>query len=204
MFNRTASTPINLEAQAALLTGPTTDFAAQAAEQAAGLASDAKKARKYTALSAQFAEHQRELQKLSTRFDRLQKTSPGRGFPWSLLLLVGGAYALYRSNETVRTQVKGVLSKVMPNQKDGQGQETQNQGTSPAPVGTSMPTVNAGMTPGGSGNDVYGMGGASSPDTSALGSATAGNLGGTAPTPSMGNQSVSTDINSKNNDKLDS
>lgn len=196
MFNRTTNTVTDLEAQAAALTGPATDFARHAADQAADLAFDAKKARKYSALSAEFAEHQREIQKLAGRIEHLQKTSRGGGFPWTLLLLLGGAYALYRSNETVRTQVNGLLSRVMPSQQD-----EQTQGSPQAPKSTSVPTVNADMTPGGSGNEAFGMAGTPSTGTPASESSNTTNLGGTAPTASLGNSNTSTNVDNKNNGK---
>lgn len=119
MFNRKSSYDTDYESQSSELTP----------DYASTLNLDSKKARKYADLSVEFAEHQQELRRLRERMNNLQNASRGGGIPWNLLILLGGAYLLYRSNDTVRTQVKGVVSRVMPGNEDTQTPSTTSMGT---------------------------------------------------------------------------
>ena len=73
-------------------------------------------ARQQAALTTQMAEQVGELQALRRDVDILQWQRPSKkkGFPWGLLLLAGGVYALYRSNPEVRDRINGVLKRVNP------------------------------------------------------------------------------------------
>lgn len=66
------------------------------------------------ATAAALAQQQKDLHRLEAQMERLSQRRSGGGFPWGLLLLGGGAYALYRSNPTVREQVQGLLKRVNP------------------------------------------------------------------------------------------
>lgn len=66
------------------------------------------------ATAATLAQQQKDLHRLEAQVERLSQRRSGGGFPWGLLLLAGGAYALYRSNPTVREQVQGLLKRVNP------------------------------------------------------------------------------------------
>lgn len=71
-------------------------------------------------LTAQGAELARQGAQLSSlredlgRLERAQDRQASGGFPWGLVLLAGGAYALYRSNPSVRAQVDGALRRLNP------------------------------------------------------------------------------------------
>jgi hypothetical protein len=66
------------------------------------------------ATAATLAAQQKDLHRLEAQVERLGQRRSGGGFPWGLLLLAGGAYALYRSNPTVREQVQGLMKRVNP------------------------------------------------------------------------------------------
>lgn len=66
------------------------------------------------ATTAALAGQQKDLHRLEAQVERLSQRRSGGGFPWGLLLLAGGAYALYRSNPTVREQVEGLMKRVNP------------------------------------------------------------------------------------------
>lgn len=70
-----------------------------------------KQQQKITAL---LADQQKELKEIRQELQRVGKQRGGGGFPWTLLLLAGGAYALYRTNPGVRDQIDGLLGKVDP------------------------------------------------------------------------------------------
>lgn len=55
-----------------------------------------------------------ELQNIREELAGLRKQRASGGFPWGLVLLAGGAYALYRSNAGVREQIDGLLKRVSP------------------------------------------------------------------------------------------
>ncbi|GAA5515037.1 hypothetical protein Dcar01_03801 [Deinococcus carri] len=66
-------------------------------------------------LAATVARQQKELHRLEAQVERLsQRSASGGGFPWGLVLLAGGVYALYRSNPSFRDQVQGLLRRVNP------------------------------------------------------------------------------------------
>lgn len=65
--------------------------------------------------AAMLLEQQKELKEVRHELKKLRKQrKSGGGFPWTLLLLAGGAYALYRSNPGVRDQIDGLLGRVDP------------------------------------------------------------------------------------------
>ncbi|QLG13361.1 YtxH domain-containing protein (plasmid) [Deinococcus sp. D7000] len=55
-----------------------------------------------------------ELQNIRQELAGLRKQRSSGGFPWGLVLLAGGVYALYRSNTGVRDQINGLLKRVSP------------------------------------------------------------------------------------------
>lgn len=55
-----------------------------------------------------------ELENIREELAGLRKQRSSGGFPWGLVLLAGGAYALYRSNAGVRDQINGLLKRVNP------------------------------------------------------------------------------------------
>jgi len=73
------------------------------------------------ALSAKVTKHlarqEHRLDLLETRVKDLASRRQGGGFPWLLLLIVGGAYALYRTNPSVQDQVKNLLGQADPGVK---------------------------------------------------------------------------------------
>ncbi|WP_022802369.1 hypothetical protein [Deinococcus ficus] len=59
------------------------------------------------------AQNQKELQHLHQDLvDLREQRSSGGHFPWTWLILAGGAYALYHSNPAVREQVQGLLDRM--------------------------------------------------------------------------------------------
>lgn len=66
-------------------------------------------------LATTVARQQKELHRLEAQVERLSRRSTsGGGFPWGLVLLAGGVYALYRSNPSFRDQLQGLLRRVNP------------------------------------------------------------------------------------------
>lgn len=65
-------------------------------------------------MTALLAEQQSELKEIRQDLQKLRKERNSGGFPWGLVLLVGGAYALYRSNSGIRDQIDGLLGRVDP------------------------------------------------------------------------------------------
>ncbi|CAM3749002.1 hypothetical protein, partial [Deinococcus frigens] len=69
-------------------------------------------------MSALLADQQKDLKDIRQELQKVRKQrSSGGGFPWMLVLLAGGAYALYRSNPGVRDQIDGLLVRVDPGVK---------------------------------------------------------------------------------------
>ncbi|CAM3731248.1 YtxH domain-containing protein [Deinococcus saxicola] len=69
-------------------------------------------------MSVLLADQQKDLKDIRQELQKVRKQrSSGGGFPWTLVLLVGGAYALYRSNAGIRDQIDGLLGKVDPGVK---------------------------------------------------------------------------------------
>lgn len=80
-----------------------------------GLAQAARAlAREQATTTALLARQHKELQQLRRDVEALRKQNRGGGFPWGLVLLAGGAYALYRSNSSVRDQVQGLFQRLDP------------------------------------------------------------------------------------------
>lgn len=69
--------------------------------------------REQAATTALLTRQQKELQQLRREVAALGKQRGG-GFPWGLVLLAGGAYALYRYSPSVRDQVQGLLNRLDP------------------------------------------------------------------------------------------
>lgn len=59
-------------------------------------------------------EQQGELKALRQDVARLSRARSGGGFPWGLLLLAGGAYALYRFSPEVHHRVNSLLGQADP------------------------------------------------------------------------------------------
>ncbi|WP_019588220.1 hypothetical protein [Deinococcus apachensis] len=80
---------------------------------------DGRAVRELARAAAALAEQQKEIGKqraalleLQRELAELKTARSGRGFPWGLLLLAGGAYTLYRTNPAVRNQVQELAQKV--------------------------------------------------------------------------------------------
>lgn len=65
-------------------------------------------------MTALLAEQQKELKDIRQELQKVRKQRDSGGFPWGLVLLAGGAYALYRSNAGVREQIDSLLGRVDP------------------------------------------------------------------------------------------
>jgi len=93
----------------------TVQDSAQRLEGRAALSAGKAMVREQAKMAAMLMEQQKELKEVSLELKKLRKQrKSGGGFPWTLLLLAGGAYALYRSNAGVRDQIDGLLGKVDP------------------------------------------------------------------------------------------
>ncbi|MDV6375880.1 YtxH domain-containing protein [Deinococcus arenicola] len=66
---------------------------------------------------ALLADQQKELQSIRQELKKVRKQRQGGGFPWTLVLLAGSVYALYRSNPEVRDQIDGLLGRIDPGLK---------------------------------------------------------------------------------------
>ncbi|MDV6376316.1 YtxH domain-containing protein [Deinococcus arenicola] len=55
-----------------------------------------------------------ELQAIRQELGKIRKQRSSGSFPWGLVLLAGGVYALYRSNAGVRDRIDGLLKRVSP------------------------------------------------------------------------------------------
>ncbi|WP_200939647.1 YtxH domain-containing protein [Deinococcus sp. Leaf326] len=65
-------------------------------------------------LAATIARQQKDLHRLEAQVERLRHERSGGGFPWGLILLAGGAYALYRSSPGFRDRVQDVVKGFIP------------------------------------------------------------------------------------------
>jgi hypothetical protein len=84
-------------------------------EGRAALSAGKAMVREQARLAATLMEQQKDLKEVRQELKMLRKQrKSGGGFPWTLLLLAGGVYALYRSNSGVRDQIDGLLGKVDP------------------------------------------------------------------------------------------
>ncbi|GGK30805.1 hypothetical protein GCM10008955_25760 [Deinococcus malanensis] len=79
-----------------------------AARELAAVASKAL-VKQQAATAAVVAEQQKDLKSLQRELSELKAARSSGGFPWGLVLVAGSAYALYRSNPAVRTQVQGLM-----------------------------------------------------------------------------------------------
>ncbi len=88
---------------------------AQRLEGRAALSAGKSMVREQAKVAAMLTEQQKELKEVRQELKKLRKQrKSGGGFPWTFLLLVGGVYALYRSNAGVRDQIDALLGKVDP------------------------------------------------------------------------------------------
>ena len=82
---------------------------------AAGAAKGAIKTQAH--LAATVARQQKDIYRLEAQVERLRHERSGGGFPWGLVLVAGGAYALYRANPAFREQVERLVKQVLPGVK---------------------------------------------------------------------------------------
>lgn len=72
-------------------------------------------ARQQASMVAVLGRQQKELRQVQQDLEAIRrKHSSEGGFPWSLILVAGGAYALYRTNPSVRGTVQDLLKRINP------------------------------------------------------------------------------------------
>ncbi|GGK29821.1 hypothetical protein GCM10008955_24580 [Deinococcus malanensis] len=72
-------------------------------------------AKQQASMVAVLGRQQKELRQVQQDLEELRgKRSSDGGFPWGLILVAGGAYALYRTNPSVRETVQDLLKRVNP------------------------------------------------------------------------------------------
>lgn len=78
---------------------------------AAGAAKGALKTQAH--LTATVARQQKDIHRLEAQVERLRHERSG-GFPWGLVLVAGGVYALYRTNPGFRDQAQRLVKRFIP------------------------------------------------------------------------------------------
>lgn len=85
------------------------------AERALSAKAAAAMVKEHKATAALVAGQAKDIAKLQTQVEVLAKAKrSGGGFPWTLVLLAGGAYAAYRFVPSVKTQIDGLLGRADP------------------------------------------------------------------------------------------